>query len=286
MVLDRNERLASLLQDALLIAEGGADDSLLRHLSAARRSIAGWAEPNRTIQVDLLAGRVTVHGVRAPLSKCEFAVVAALSRSERGVGRELLAEELYPLAGPAHAANTMKVYIHRVRRRIGSRDVIGCCGGRYVLGDAVDVEIFRIEAEVRRLQVDGAALSSELRERLERLQRRLCEGRPQFMLDWEWFEETERRLCELTRSVTMLLAYDALRGGDHVRAMTFAYDLVRDDPCDEAATELAIRACLSTGNRVGAIIEYSRYDGTLRREIGSRPSHHLRTLIDSGALTA
>jgi DNA-binding SARP family transcriptional activator len=285
-VLDRNERLRSLLQDALGIAEEGADGALLRHLSAARRSIQGFTEPDRTITVDLLTGRVGVRGVRAPMSKGEFAVIAALSRTERGVARDVLAEELYPHVDAARAANTTKVFIYRARRRLASRDVICCRDGRYVLGDMVDVEVIRLEAEVRRLQVENVSLSTPLRERLERIQRRLSAGRPQFMLDWGWFEEMERRLCDLTRSVTMLLAYDALRRGDHVRAMSCACDLVRDDPLDEAATEVAIRACLSTGNRAGAIIEYSRYDGILRREIGSRPSHHLRTLIESATLTA
>ncbi len=273
-----------LLQDALVIAEEASDPWLLQHLSDARRSMRRWSEQNRTIQVDLLAGRVTVHGQRVPLSKAEFALVAALSLSERGVAREVLAEDLYPNVDPARAANATKVYVHRVRRRVGSREVIRCDDGRYVLGNAVDVEVFRLEAEVRRLQREGGAHSAEVRERLERLQRRLSDGRPQFMLEWVWFEETERRLCELTRNVTLLLANDALRSGDHERAIALAYDLAHDDPLDEAAPELAIRACLSTGNRAAAMLEYRRYDGIVKREIGAAPSQHLRALVDNVAL--
>ncbi|HTD34378.1 MAG TPA: hypothetical protein VK665_11995, partial [Candidatus Elarobacter sp.] len=191
-MIERTERLAELLHDAILIAERSRDNALLRHLHDARLSLSDAAH-DASVRVDLLSGRVFAGGAPVALSRAELAVMIALALHERGVPRELLAEDLYPDADPAAAGSTLKVNVHRVRRRIGSRGVIEYHGGRYRLGDEVDVELPRIEAEVRRAHLDSA-WSDELRERLERLRQRILDGRPAFLVEWPWFDEAERRL--------------------------------------------------------------------------------------------
>jgi DNA-binding SARP family transcriptional activator len=278
-VIDRHERLAVLLEDAVAIAEESNEPALLAYLAAARRAVGEWAEANRPVTVDLLAGRLTLAGAPLRLTQGEFALVAALALNGRGIGREVLAEDLYPGVSPRRAMNALKVYVYRVRRRVGHSNVIRSGGGRYALGNSVDVELFRLESKVRRLRLDDDALSTDTRDGLDRLQRRLSDGRPQFMLDCEWFAETERRICELTRDVTLVLARDALRRGDPGRALALAGDLSHEDPLDEAAPEITIRACLSAGNHLAARCEYERYAGVLRRELRSTPSELLRKLL-------
>jgi DNA-binding SARP family transcriptional activator len=279
-MIERTERLAQLLHDAILIAETSRDDTLIRHLRGARFALRDEAH-HSAVRIDLLSGRVLARGVPVALSKAELAVVIALALHERGVPRDLLTDELYPDAEPLAAGKSLKVNVHRVRRRIGSADVIRYAAGRYGLGDEVDVELPRIEAEVRRAQLEPE-LSSELRDRLERLRQRIRDGRPAFVLEWAWFDEVERRLTELGRLLALILARDALRRKRFERAIDLATELVHDDPLDENAAEIAIRALLEAGDRTAALLEYRRYASVLRREIQTNPSDGLRALVEDG----
>src|ERR1700681_1173308 len=237
-MIERTERLSQLLHDAILIAESSRERAVLRHLRGARLSLQDSAEADVPVRVDLLSGRVFARGVPIPLSRSELAVVIALSLTERGAQREILAEDLYPGTDPAAASNTLKVNVHRVRRRIGSADVIRYASGRYILGEAVDVELPRLEVELRHLQLEGA-LTLERRDRLERLRQRVLDGRPAFVLEWPWFDEVEQRLRELGRTITLVLARDALCLGRYERAIDLAMEIVREDPLDEVAAEIA-----------------------------------------------
>jgi DNA-binding SARP family transcriptional activator len=254
-VPDRIARLAGLLHEAIRIAEIGRHDVVLRQLREARASLQG---PSGPIQVDLLAGRVLDRGVPVAFSPAELAVVIALALNNRGTSRELLAEDLYPHADPVDAANTLRVNVHRVRHRIGSKDLIRYDAGRYVLGDAVDVELVRFEGELRHIPLDRP-LTTEQVAALGLVRHRVLAGRPEFVLAWPWFDEAERRLRELGRDLTLILARDALRKKCNERAIDLAMELVHEDPLDEVSSEFALRALLDTGNRTAAGLEYHRY---------------------------
>ncbi|MDP8998765.1 MAG: hypothetical protein M3O46_01490 [Myxococcota bacterium] len=280
-MIERTERLAELLHDAILIAETSRDVAVLRHLRGARLSLRD-ARLDAPVRVDLLSGRVFANGMPVALSRAELAVILALSLHERGIQRELLAEDLYPGTDATAAGNTLKVNVHRVRRRIGTAKVVQYAGGRYFLGDSVDVELPRIEAEVRSVQ-RKSELGDDTRDRLERLRQRALDGRPAFVLEWEWFGEAERRLIDLARSLTLILARDALRRKRYERAIDLATELVHEDPLDEAAAEIAIRSMIEAGDRAAAVLEYRRYASVLHREIDTSPPDGLRKLVEGMA---
>lgn len=283
-MIERTERLAQLLHDAILIAERSRERVVLSHLRGARLSLHDSVQTNVPIRVDLLSGRVFARGVPVPLSRAELAVVIALAINERGVPRETLAEDLYPDTELFSAANTLKVNVHRVRRRIDSPDVIQYVAGRYGLGECVDVELPRVEAELRHLRIQEL-LTAEQRDRLERLRQRVLDGRPAFVLEWPWFDGVERRLNDIGHDLTLVLARDALRQERYERAIDLALELVHEDPLDEVAAEVAIRAFLLAGNRTAAVLEYRRYASTLRREADIRPSDDLRALVGDPPVT-
>lgn len=280
-MIDRTERLAQLLHDAILVAEASKERSVLRHLRGARSSLNDAEGANIPMRVDLLSGRVFARGFPVALSRAELAVVVALALNERGIPREALADDLYPAADPRGALDAVKMNIFRARRRVGSPELIRYNAGRYSLGDNVVVEFFRIEREVRRIR-SGGTLNDESRDRLDRLRQRIVDGRPAFMLEWSWFDDTERRLRGLANEITIVLAHDALHQEHYQRATELAAELVREDPLDEIAVEIAIRACLLAGNRTAAVLEYRRYSTVLSHEINSHPSADLRALIAGG----
>lgn len=277
-MVERTARLAQLLQDAILIAEASRHDILLRHLRGARLSLIDVVRTNVPITIDLLSGRVFARGLPVPLSRSELALVIMLAINQRGLHREVLAEDLHPTADLMSAINAVKVVVHRARRRLGSIDVIRYHGGRYMLGECVDVELPRLESELRAFRIE-TSLTSEQRDRFEQVRQRVLDGRPAFMLEWPWFDEVEQRLRNLGRELSTSLGRDALTCENYQRALDLAAELVRDDPLDEVAAELAIRACLLAGNRAAAILEYRRYASVLRAELQSNPSPDLRALV-------
>ncbi|HEV2606552.1 MAG TPA: BTAD domain-containing putative transcriptional regulator [Xanthomonadaceae bacterium] len=270
--------MAQLLHEAILVAERTRDRTVLRHLRGARLSLHESFDTDVPIRVDIISGRVFARGLPIAFSRAELAVVIALALNERGVPSELLAEDLYPNADITAAANTLKVNVHRVRRRAGSHNVIRHADGRYRLGETIDVDLPRAESELRCLRL-GRCLTSEARDRMERLRRRVLEGRPAFILQWSWFDETEQRLRELGRELTLLLARDALDEEHYQRALELVAELGREDPLDEVAAEIAIRAFLLAGDHAAAVLHYRRYASVLQREINSRPSEDLRALV-------
>jgi len=277
-VIERTDHLAQLLHEAILVAERTRDRTVLRHLRGARLSLHESFDTDVPIRVDIISGRVFARGLPIAFSRAELAVVIALALNERGVPSELLAEDLYPNADMTAAANALKVNVHRVRRRAGSRNVIRHAGGRYCLGETIDVDLPRVESELRCVRL-GRSLTSEARDRMERLRQRVLEGRPAFILQWSWFDETEQRLQELGRELTLLLARDALHEEHYQRALELVAELGRNDPLDEVAAEIAIRAFLLAGDHAAAVLHYRRYASVLRREINSCPSEDLRALV-------
>lgn len=279
-MLERIGRLEELLSDAVLIAETANDATLLRKLRDAQTSLRGTTVFSAPVNVDVLAGRVFFRGLPLACPPAELAVIVALAQSEIGLSRDALAELLYPDRDATRKANTLKVYVHRARRRIPSADFICTDRGRIRLGAAVDVDVRRLIRELSFFRTRGGYLNEDERQRMEGFRLRLADGRPPEMLEWEWFEDVELSLIQHTREVTALLAEDALQNRQYQRAITLAQDLARADPIDEVAAEVAIRAFLLAGNQMAAVLEYRHYESRLVREVAASPSPRLRALVD------
>ena len=198
------------------------------------------------------------------------------------MSREALADALYPQAEQDAAMNALKVNLHRVRRLIGFHNVITCDSGRYAIGWCVDVDLSHIEGAVRAARRNGVS-SGETSRMLVQIHRRLAPGRPACASGWTWFEETERRINQLGYEVTLLLARHALSERRFEDVFSLTSVLLRGDPMDELAVELAIRASVQSGDRIGAISQFRNFEAALRNELRERPPDALRRLLDQPA---
>jgi len=275
------ERLDQLLHDAILLADVPRNNAVAQHLRSARLSLHEMRRSDDLILVDVISGRVFSNGMPVALGRTELALMVALAlRGPRGTPREVLAEDLYPGRSPEHALSALRVTEHRVRRRIGSHAAIRHFDRRVMLGERSHFELPQIERDVHASLVSDA-LDDLQRERFSRLRQRMLNGRPSFMLEWPWFDECEERLRALGEQISVVLARDALRREAYQDAVDYASDLMRSDPLNEGAAEIAIRAFLLAGDRTAAILEYHRYASVLRREIDSHPPQSLRALVDA-----
>jgi DNA-binding SARP family transcriptional activator len=78
------------------------------------------------------------------------------------------------------------------------------------------------------------------------------------------------------------VAREALRRGDPAEAERVARALLDEDPCDETACELAIRAHLACGDRAAAVRQYRALRDVLRRHLDVEPSAELARLVFDG----
>jgi DNA-binding SARP family transcriptional activator len=275
--MDARRSLTEALREAIASAENAHEHRSLAHLHAARNALYETSDDS-PVRVDMLCGRVFGPNGPIALTRAELALVTLLAINEHGLSREELADVLYPDADAVRGSNAVKVAIHRARRRVGVPGAICRRGARYMLDSAVDVELRRIERRCRASH-GTPALDRAVREDLEALQVRLIASRPAFMLGWSWFDATERRLRDLYREVTIVLARDAMRTDRLERAIELASELTDADPLDEEAAELGIRAFLRLGDRSSALFAYQRYATHMRHELSLSPPSAISALL-------
>lgn len=228
--------------------------------------------------VEILAGRVTVAGVPVALSTRELQLVMALALRGRA-DADGLVEELWPDAGGDCANGALKVYVHRVRRRLGN-DFIVREGTAYRLSREARVDATEI---LQRLACGcGAAMSSPAQlEGLLELARRLRRMEVPESSRWAWFSPHARRFVSIGREFAVAVARAAQADGEIGLAKSVLRDLISEDPCDEEARELMIRTHLRCGEQGAAAYEFRLYASTLRAQLGLTPSPSLHALLQT-----
>jgi DNA-binding SARP family transcriptional activator len=231
------------------------------------------------LEIGLTDGVVHCAGRTITLSERELALIVALSLRREVVPRTRLADLLWPELDEYGARNALSVCLHRLRHHLGNDRAIVRLKDGYALHDDVRVDLWEIDRTVGVLR-SRPALSDNDRKLLESAYEKLRARRPDRMLQWEWFEPTERRICELRLEVAQRLASDALSHSNTQRALELAEEMVGYDPCDEAARQIAITAHLARGDRGAAMRQYRQYRDTLQAELQCEPSDAIKRLVN------
>lgn len=230
------------------------------------------------LEVQLTSGSVRSAGREISLSERELALLVALSLRRETVPRSRLADLLWPELDEYAARNALSVCLHRLRHHLGNDQSIVRTKDGYALNDDVRVDLWEIDRTVGALR-SRPALGDTERRRLAIVYDKLRARRPDRMAHWEWFEPTERHMCELRLEAAHRLASDALSHGNTARALELAEDMIGYDPCDEAARHIAITAHLASGDRSAAMRQYRQYRDTLLAELDCEPSDEIKHLV-------
>jgi ATP/maltotriose-dependent transcriptional regulator MalT/DNA-binding SARP family transcriptional activator len=230
------------------------------------------------LEVHLADGTVRSAGRAISLSERELALLVALAVRRETVPRARLADFLWPELDEYAARNALSVCLHRLRHHLGNEQVILRSKDGYALHDDVRVDLWEIDRTVVALR-SRHALSDAERRALAAIHEKLRARRPERMLQWEWFEATERHLNELRLEVTGRLANDALSHANPRRALELAEEMIGYDACDEAARQIAITAHLAMGDRAAAMRQYRQYRDTLLAELQVEPSKEIKHLV-------
>jgi len=233
------------------------------------------------LEIDVLSGEVRRDGEIVALSRCERTLLIFLALQRRPCTRDELIEALYPHLDYSIASTQLKVYVHRVRRKLRDREAIVFRADSYRLGAHVSCDLWQSEAMLAHALRTRGVLEQITRHRLEAIRHRLSCRDHSSIDDREWSSTLQRRLDAMTFDVTLRLGEAALASGELDAALNLAREICDLDPCDERAAELAIRSHLAAGNRSSALRQLQRYEQTLREELALDASSELRALVSS-----
>jgi DNA-binding SARP family transcriptional activator len=211
------------------------------------------------------------------LSRREREVVLALAFRTQPCPLDVLGAQLYADLGEREAKNNVKVYVYRLRRRVGADFIVGRQDG-YLLGPNVEVDFDRARRFLRRL-LKGETLDADERETALALAQDLRAHSPEWLADREWFESLASTPQRLGRDLALLVGHDALRRGEVAVASSVGRELSYEDPCDEEVCDLLIRAQLHSGEVTAAQQTFRAYSKTLARHMQARPSPELHSLL-------
>jgi len=271
------------LQSAVAaIAERRADAGMLASfMTRLQRKHTG----HEVLEINLTSGTVRSRGRDVVLSDREFSLLAILALRRETAARSRIADTLWPELEEYAARNALSVCLHRLRQHLENDAAIVRSSEGYRLHDDVRVDLWEIDRIVNTLRsrpVLGSADRALLWTTYEQLRRQ----RPARMLAWEWFEPTERHICELRLEIAQRLAGDALSHGELRKALELAHQMIEYDPCDEPAREIAISAYMRSGDRDAAMRHYRQYRDTLQLELQCEPSDAIKNLVGLSGKTA
>lgn len=269
------DRRAELLEECKAVhAQSAASDPGLPRYAGFLQRFNGASEAQasgaRALFVDVARGRVSSNSHDLSLSLKSLELVMALAVETGPVARDVLFERLWPGQTCDTARSALKMCVHRARQQLGDADAVVVHRGTYALGEQVAsnaAQLLAREPEAQERQAIFEQVSS---------------GRPSHFTAWEWFQPFEDRLVSMATKIGLLLATEAFQRGDVSGALRYASVLTNLDPCDESATELAIRAHLQLGERGLAVSRYRRLLQSLKNELDVEPSESVRNLLAAG----
>jgi DNA-binding SARP family transcriptional activator/tetratricopeptide (TPR) repeat protein len=260
---------------AALMADQSGFGILTAFVSRFRR---GGSQTSESIRVDVLTRSVYRNGVPLALPERELALVLALARQRKFYTRCEIAALVWPDSDEDAARETFNSCLYRLRQRLP--DVVTYSREGYRLHEHVRVDLRELEHWVSSLSLRRPLRDQErivFRALYERL--RSTTGPADDDERWAWLNPIVRRADDMRRTVAERLAGEALRRGECDEALMLARQLVADDPCDEAAREIAVRAHLQLGRRGEALREFRQYRDVLQRELEAEPSAQLAGLL-------
>ncbi|RME97823.1 MAG: hypothetical protein D6768_18795 [Chloroflexi bacterium] len=138
-----------------------------------------------------------------------------------------------------------------------------------------DVEIF--EAKLAR-----ARDAKNVETRITELKEAVKLYRGPYLLDFEqtWLLAERQRLSHLYVQANLTLARHYLNTKNYNATLNYAWDVLKEDPCQEIAHRLIMRAYAGMGDRASAVRQYKECERILREEVGVSVSAQTRQLYN------
>ncbi|GAB4200348.1 MAG: BTAD domain-containing putative transcriptional regulator [Roseiflexaceae bacterium] len=214
-----------------------------------------------------------------------------LTRRDRWLQRDEIAELLWPDLAPEAASRDFKVALNALNKALEPGRAPEAASA-FVARDGTAYRL-RPEAD---LWLDAAAFARSCDEGLRLLER---PGPPEDALERlraalllyggdylpdtrydDWPSQERERLLALYLRGADRLATALLERGRNDEVIDLCRRILEHDPCWEQAYRLTMRACLRQGNRAQALRAYQRCCEALRDELGVEPAPETRQLFE------
>lgn len=254
----------------------GTGAGMLTHF-VERRVLRSNGRHETKLTVELLGGRVVRDGSPVRLTDKEFEFLALLASSRTALSRNRIGEALWDHLDPEEWPNNLKVTLHRVRSKLGSKDVVLNEDGLFRLAPRIEVDVRRIETCVRGAR--GRPLDDAISSELANVIAAYRSGASPRFDRFAWAGPLAMRLDDLVVTVAEALAADACARGRSDEAIGYAAVMEAIDALSERACELTIHAFLRAEDVDGARRALRRYSAVLAQELGAKPSAALTELL-------
>jgi DNA-binding SARP family transcriptional activator len=214
------------------------------------------------LDVRFLTATVFSSGSIATLREGERALLFAIARNREAANADRLVDALWPELDGDAAANAFRVCLHRLRKGLGNTRAVVRSSRGYTLCPGAVVDIWSVADTIAGMRL-RSTLELQDRTTLQGAHARLRAGRKARAGQPAWFSPYAAELAELSHEAARMLARDALQRGDVIGALYVVQLMIQDEPADESACELAIRAHLAGGDRAAALRELRRYRNVL-----------------------
>jgi DNA-binding SARP family transcriptional activator len=215
------------------------------------------------------------------LTPRELELLAILAVQQRPRSAEWLAESLYSDDASTDGRAALKVYVCRLRSKLG-KDVVLTNQG-YALGPAVWVDLWEAYAVLTLRKPGVDCLTDGDRAAVEEAAFRLLEPACECVARWAWFTTTATMVARQAEDALTELASLSYRRGRYNETASIAERLLVLDPCNERACELLMRALLGRGDRAGAQRAFVRYRSAIYEQLDIAPSPALQALLKAPA---
>ena len=225
------------------------------------------------ISVDLLGPLViTIAGSPVgKLPKKSRALLAYLAMAGEPVGRDRLADLLWPYQASEQARHSLRNCVLEISRRLGPR-----------LGRNQESLWFAAETDLQRLRELAGGGLDQLSAAAALIRGELLQDLNITTSDaWQDWLEHERAL--ILRTITQVLrryAEHAGAAGRHDEAIAAARQLVFFDNLNEEAHRLLMRTLAAAGRRGEAVGQFKTLEKLLRHELGVAPDKASRALAE------
>lgn len=181
-----------------------------------------------------------------------------------------LVEAVWAGRPPERAPEQLSVLVSRVRAVLGPDRVPRSDGGYHLRLDWLDVT----EVELRADEVDRRLAQGQFAAATAAAQSALVLARGPLLCeeDAAWVQDARGRTARTLLRVRLSAAEAALAVGDPIGARFTAEQALQEEPYDEAALRLLMRALSAAGNGAAALAAYARFRSRLRAELGADPS--------------
>ena len=198
-----------------------------------------------------------------------------------------LVETVWAGSPPVRAPEQLSVLVSRLRAALGPDRVPRTDAGYLLRLDWLDAR----EVERRADEVERRLAHGQFAPAIAAAQSALVLVRGPLLAeeDAAWIQDARAGLARTVLRIRLSAAEAAMAVGDPVGARFTAELALHEEPYDEAALRLLMRALTAAGNGAAALGAYARFRTRLRTELGADPSDetdalHLMVLTDSSQL--